>query len=112
MTLSPRRFPDTILPRRSAPGDRNAVGEYIEGAMVETAFRAAVQPIALTDADIAGAVGLVERFKIFVGEADALRAAFNDSVADRVLWGGETFTVVESRSWPGSHKRATILRAS
>ena len=40
----------------------------------------------------------------------ALRAAFEDSVADRVDVGGVEFIVEESRFWPRSHTRATVLR--
>ena len=112
MTLSPRRFPDKIPRLRETPADRNAAGEHVAGAIIETELRASVQAIALTDADIAGGVSLVERFKIYVAEPDALRAAFDDSVADRVLIDGREFVVEESRSWPGSHTRATILRQS
>ena len=62
------------------------------------------------DADIAGGVSLVERLRIYVPEPDALRAAFDDAGADAVAWLGLEFTVEESRSWPGSHTRATVLR--
>ena len=112
MTLALRRFPETIMRLRTASAGRNSAGEYIEGAIVEAELRASVQPIALTDADVTGGVSLVERFKVYVPEPGALRAAFDDSIADRVLWDGETYTVVESRSWAGSHTRATVLRAT
>ena len=73
MTLSPapRRFRDTIARLRETPAERNSAGEFVEGATVETELAASVQPISLTDADIAAGVGLVERYKVFVGEADA-----------------------------------------
>ena len=107
-----RRFPDSITRLRETPADRNSAGEYVEGATVEINFPASVQPMSLTDADIAGGASLVERYKIYVPEADALRAAFDDSTADRVMIDGREFVVEESRSWAGSHTRATILRAS
>ena len=112
MTFSPRRFPDTITRLRTAPADRSAAGEYVEGTVTSTEHRASVQPIALTDTDIVGGVSLVERFKVYVPEPDALRAAFDDSIADRVVIAGREFVVEEARSWPGSHTRATILRAT
>ena len=40
----------------------------------------------------------------------ALRAAFADSTADRVAVGGIEYIVEESRYWPRSHTRATVLR--
>ena len=110
MTLSTRRFPDTIARLRETPAVRNAAGEHVQGVVTETELAASVQPIALTDADIAGGVSLVDRFKIYVPQAGALLAAVDDSVADRVMIDGREFVVEESRSWPGSHCRATILR--
>ena len=56
--LSPRRFPETIVRWRETPAERNAAGEYVEGDVIETELRASVQPIALTDTDIAGGVSL------------------------------------------------------
>ena len=130
--LATRRFPDTILRRRQAPGERNRVGEWIEGEIVETELRASVQPLALTDADAAGGVDLSERVKVYVPTAAdieivpnrltwgddaitwggaALLAAFADREADRVLLAdGREFVVEESRSWP-QFTRATLLRA-
>ena len=110
MTFSPRRFPDTITRLRTAPADRSAAGEYVEGTVTSTEHRASVQPIALTDADIVGGVSLVERLKVYVPEEDVLRAAFDDRLADVVVWLGTEYTVIESRSWPCSHTRATVLR--
>ena len=99
MTLSSRRFPDTVLRlRETAPAARNSAGEHVAGAIIETELRASIQPIALTDADIAGGVSLAERFKVYLPEADALRAAGDDSVADKVLIDGREFVVEESRS--------------
>ena len=46
----------------------------------------------------------------YVNESGALlRAAFEDSVADRIDYDGTDFVIEESRSWP-SHTRATALR--
>ena len=45
-----------------------------------------------------------------VNESGALlRAAFDDSVADRIDYDGTEFLIEESRSWP-THTRATALR--
>ena len=112
MTLSLRRFPDRIVRRREAPGDRNGAGEFVPGAITEIELRASVQPLKLADADIAGGAQLSETFKVYIPEPDALAAAFDDRQADAVRWNGATFTVIESRSWPGGHTRATILRAT
>lgn len=108
--LSPRRFPDRITRRRQGEGSRNALGAFVPGVVEETEFRASVQPLALDDADIAGGVSLVERLRVYVPEPDALAAAFEDREADRVVFGGVEYTVEESRSWGGSHTRATVLR--
>ena len=105
-----RRFPDTITRLRETPAERNSAGEHVQDATVETELAASVQPISLSDADIVGGAQLSESFKIFIPSPDALVAAVDDSVADRVLWNGKTFTVVESRSWSRSHTRATVLR--
>ena len=46
----------------------------------------------------------------YVNETGALlRAAFDDSVADRICYDGIDYVIEESRSWP-SHTRATALR--
>ena len=110
MTFRPQRFPDRIVRRRQAPGTTNAFGEFEPGATTEVTFAASVQPLSLDDADIAGGVSLHERWVAFVPEADALRAAFEDRNADTVIVFGTTFVVEESRSWQGSHTRATLLR--
>ena len=110
MTLAPRRFPDRITRRRQAPGATNAFGEFVAGAITEVEFAASVQPLALEDSDLTGGASLVERLKVFVPAAGALLAAFEDREADTVAYLGVEFVVEESRSWPGSHTRATVLR--
>ena len=113
MTLSPRRFRDTITRRRELPGERNEHGEFVKGAVVETDFRASVQPLALEDANFQGGSMTRERVKVYVPEAGALAAAFGDREADDVaLEDGRVFVVEESRSWPGGHTRAILLRES
>ena len=107
-----RRFPETITRRRQSPADRNSAGEFVAGTTVETELRASVQPLQLVDADIAGGVQLSVSLKVYIPSPEALVAAFDDRQADTVLRNGATFTVVESRSWPGSHTRATILSQS
>ena len=47
--LSPRRFPNTIIRQRTAPGYRNNVGVFVDGAISMTTFRASVQPVELED---------------------------------------------------------------
>ena len=109
--LSPRRFPDRITRRRQGPGRRNEFGEFVPGDVVETAFKASVQPLAIEDTDFVGGSMLSERMKVYVPEADALVAAFEDRKADYVaLDDGRVFVVEESRSWTGSHTRAILLR--
>ncbi|MCY4498407.1 MAG: hypothetical protein OXC14_14100 [Rhodospirillaceae bacterium] len=108
--LSPRRFPDIITRRRQAPGAYNSAGEYVEGAVTETELWASVQPLSAEDVDAVEGARLSDRLKVYVPEPDALVAAFVDREADHVVWLGQNFTVIESRSWPGSHTRATILR--
>lgn len=112
MTFAPRRFPDTITRRRQAPGAFNDFGEWVPGATAETTMRASVQPLSLDDVDTAGGVQSVERLKVYVPQPAALAAAFDDREADRVLVNGLDYVVEESRSWRGSHTRATILRAT
>ena len=110
---SARRFPDTITRRREFPGHRNEFGEWVPGGVEETPFRASVQPLALEDRDFVGGAQLSNRVKVYVPEADALVAAFENRSADRVvLSDGGVFSVEESRSWSGSHCRAILLRES
>ena len=107
--LSFRRFPDTIIRRRSGAGGYVS-GEWVPDADAETELRASVQPITLEDADIAGGVQLVERLKVFVpASAGDLRAAADDSSADQVICKGKVYVVEESRTWP-KFTRATLLR--
>ena len=110
MTFRPQRFPHRIVRRRQEPGTTNTFGEFEPGTVIETTFAASVQSLGLDDADIAGGVSLVERWVAFVPEPDALRAAFEDREADQVVVFGTPFVVEESRSWPGSHTKATLLR--
>ena len=111
MSLAARRFPDRIVRRREGPGARDRHGEYQPGAVVETEFPASVQPLALADNDIAGGAILADRVKVFIPVPDALAAAGESMSADHVvLADGRDFVVEESRSWPRSHTRATLLR--
>ena len=112
MTLAPRRFPDTITRRRQGPGGFDVHGEWKSGPVTEIELRASVQPLALEDADFVGGAQLVDRLKVYIPEPDALGAAFDDREADRVVIDSCEYVVEESRSWPGSHTRATILRAT
>ena len=110
MNLSPRRFPHTIIRRRTAPGERNEFGVYEPGVVTEKVMRANAQPLSLEDADQVGGVQVTHRLSVYVPDPDALAAAFMDDAADRVLYDGNEFVVEESQSWPGSHCRAILLR--
>ncbi|MCY4002502.1 MAG: hypothetical protein OXF33_02160 [Rhodospirillales bacterium] len=112
MSLAARRFPQTITRRRQMPGYRNDHGEFIEGSIEETEFRASVQPMSLEDNESIGGGAISHRLRTFVPEPDALAAAFDDAEADTVVYGSLEFTVEESQSWPGSHTRAVLLRQS
>ena len=112
MTLAARRFPDTIIRRRTAPTTFNMYDEPTPGTVEEVELRASVQPLSTEDLDAVEGARLVERLKVYVPLPGALVAAFEDSTADEVVYDGKMYTVEESRSWPGSHTRATILRAT
>lgn len=106
---SRRRFPDTIIRRRMAPGFRDSTGEWIEGRAVDIEFSASAQPMGTEDAELAGGSQLSARFVVYIPEPGALEAAFDDREADRVLIDGVVFTVVESWSWR-RHTKASVLR--
>ena len=111
MRLTARRFPDTITRRRSpGTGSFNQYDEYTSDPPVETELRASVQPLLLEDEDTAAGVRFSNKFKVFIPEPDALAAAFEESVADKVVYDGMEYVVSESASWSGSHTQAVILR--
>ena len=110
MNLAPRRFPQTITRRRQGPGMYDRAGLWVPGAITETDFRASVQPLELEDRDVVEGSRLTERVKVFLPVEGALVAAFEDREADEVSYGGKVYVVEESRSWPGGHCRATLLR--
>lgn len=112
MTLSIRRFPQTITRRRQAPGVFDSFGEFQPGATTETDFRASVQPLSIEDKDLEEGARLSEKMKVYLPNENALLAAFDDRGADRVVYNGIEYIVEESRSWPGGHTRATIIRES
>ena len=112
MRHSPRLFPHTIMRRRTGPDVHVHAGEYEPGAVVETPFRANVQPVKLEDDDQAGGAQYSRALKVYIPESDALAAAFGDAQADHVVYDALEYVVVESQSWPGSHTRATLLRES
>ena len=90
--LAARRFPDRIVRRRELPGRRDDVGEWIPGATADFELRASVQPVELTDSDLAGGVQLVHRLKVF-----CLPRRERISVASAtLLWNGDPL------SWNGS----------
>ena len=107
--LSFRRFPDTITRRRSGAGSY-VNGEWVLGSETEVDLRAAVQPLALEDADFAGGAQLQERLKVYLPASEGeLRAAADDAPADVVVYGGKVYVVEESRTWP-KFTRAMLLR--
>ena len=110
MKLSARRFPHTITRKRQAAGAFNDFGEFEPGAVEEVELRANVQPISLEEQDAAEGGRLDQRLRVYVPQPDALIAAFEDRQADAVLVDGVEYTVERSRSWRGSHTRATLLR--
>ena len=79
--LAIRRFPERITRRRQGTATFNLYGEPESGAMVETVLAASVQPLKLSDADIAGGVSLVERLQVYVRESDALTAGVRGSAS-------------------------------
>ena len=110
MPLSIRRFKQTITRKRQEPGMTNRHGEFQPGAIVETEFRASVQPLSIEDTALEEANRLSEKMKVYLPSENALVAAFDDRQADKVLYDGIEYVVEESRSWPGGHTRATLLR--
>ena len=109
MKLSARRFPDTIIRRRTGAATANAFGEYVPGVTVETEFRASVQPLGVEDSDLVGGTQLSDRRAVYVPQRSALQAAFDDREADRVLVDGEDFVVTDSWTWR-THTKAHVLR--
>ena len=103
-------FPGTITRRRSGPGRRDDAGEWIPGGIEETELAASVQPVATEDVDAASGDRLLERLVVYVPGAGELAAAFDAAEADRVAVDGLEYVVEVSRSWPGSHTRAVLLR--
>ena len=110
MKISRRRFPHSITRKRQLPGEFNDFGEFVAGATEEVELRANVQPLGNEDEDVLEGSRLDERLKVYVPEPDALVAAFEDRQADQVIVDGNEYVVEKSRSWPGSHTRAVVLR--
>ena len=103
------RFPDTIIRRRESPGERSDAGEYIHGAVSQTTFKASVQPVNLEDVDAPEGARLLHRLKVYISEPNALAAAFDDAVADKVVYENMNYVVEESFNWP-DHTKAIIMR--
>ena len=108
-----RRFPAQDHPAALRGRDRDeSTGGAVDPTAVEAEIQANVQPVSLEDADLAGGVQLVERLRVFVpAYAGDLRAAFEETAADEVVYKGKVYTVEESRTWP-TFTRATLLRVS
>ena len=66
MKLAARRFPDRIVRRREAPGRRDQFGEWQPGAVERVELRANVQPLSLSDSEMAGGEQLTHRLKAYV----------------------------------------------
>ena len=110
--LAFRRFPDTITRLRSEGPYQDDFGRPIAPVTVETDMKCSVQPLSLEDSDFVGGTQLIELIKVYVpaGQGD-LQAAFDQGLADKVLYKGDVYTVEESRTWP-KFTRATLIRAS
>lgn len=105
-----RRYPDTVVRLREAPGSYNS-GGWSPGAVTETTMAASVQPLGLSS--LPGEIGdqLLDRLRVFVADPHDLAAAFDDRRADRVrLADGRVFKVQQSETWPGSHTEAVLIR--
>ena len=112
MRLSSRRFPDRIIRRREMPGDYKQHGEYEPGPTSDVELRASVQPERLEDTNEVGGGRLSERWTVYVlpaADGTTLAGAFDNASADKVLWQGEIYNVIESQNWP-SYTRALIGR--
>ena len=68
--------------------------------------------VRLEDLDEEGGVQLLERLRVYVPMEDALRAAFEDEVADEVSIDGKVYVVAKSQSWRRSHTRAILERSA
>ena len=112
MSLSFRRFPDTITRRRSSGPYQDDYGRKIDPQVTELEMACSVQPLALEDSDFAGGAQLVERLKCYIPSTEGdLQAAVDDGLADEVVYRGEVYAVEESRTWP-KYTRAMLIRAS
>ncbi len=113
MRLSRRRFPDTITRIRTT--GRRVEGVWVDDPPVETTHRASVQPVELESVPEREGDRPIERLKVYVPEADALRAANDDGPADRVRWFNREYTVERSENWSNGprlrHTRAVLLRS-
>ena len=112
MSLSFRRFPETIIRVRTEGDLQDDYGRRIVPATVETEMKASVQPLDLEDSDFQGGVQLIERLKVYVPASEGdLLAAFDSGLGDEVIYQGKVFKVEESRTWPG-FTRAMLIRAN
>ena len=111
-TLGVLRYTDAIVRRRYDRGDYNGVGRWVPGEPAAAAMRASVQPVALEDVDRQGEGGqLRERVLVYVPASSGdLRAASDTTQADEVVHAGAVYVVEQSRTWPGSHTRALLIR--
>ena len=117
VALSFRRFPDTIIRYRTGRGGY-VLGQFVPGKETSIEIRCAVQPLSLEDSDFAGGAQTRSLIKIYVpqrSDTDAspltpiLAAAFDEALADQILWEGKRYTVEESRRWP-RYTRAVCIR--
>ena len=109
MTLSKRRFTDTVRVVKETPGHRNEFGEFVPGQTSETVYPASIQPISLRDTESVGGGQLSQRLTVFVPVPNALIAARDNSPGDTVRIGADAYTVTESQSW-STWTRAILLR--
>ena len=111
--VSRRRFPETITRIRYGAGSREGLsGKWVDGTPVETELRASVQPIELIDDESPGVDRLRERLKVYVPEADALRAAPDNTSPDQVVFLNRQYEVERSESWGVLYTQAVLIRES
>lgn len=111
--LSLRRFPDTITRIRTS--GRRVNGLWVDDEPVETEHRCSVQPVELESLVEREGDRVVERVKVFLPGADALRAANDTGPADEVRWFNRRYVVETSVDWGVTtklrHTKAVLLRS-
>ena len=115
MKLSPRRFRDIIIRRRSLPGMRDGFGEWQAGATMDVELRASVQPLKLEDVDLAGGVQLTQRLKCYVlprRERTSAAVATLLYNGDPLTFHGDPLTLFEGSEITDRHALAAAFEAA